>query len=426
DGNRYQLSESMATPVIIPQGCEPLDFTYTYADTNLPKTHWDEMSNTYYYKRKNEAEKKFVLDIPLQDKKINTLVNYKDSVIVGNGITYSFSLSYNPALSGAPLLVGNNKIVSVYSMLSSNNKVYLSGYPSGALEEWNPAKPWTYGTQTLTYYPPPIKSPESNPTLVANYRNGGFGIHQLYIVGETDKGHVIVTGNNIRTDTSVSIGTYKDGVTQQLLNAERFKDYVAKGHTISYSRKTAYVLAQKINSWEHWVYEYDPELNNVVDSFTIFTSPISSITGLIMLPNEELFGEYIDISGKKFLYTFDIRSKEVTWKESFTTSTNIFCKLGPDEQVWFSTTPISPAIAVFKKFNPYTKTVSTGPTLINPDKVSCIVSDIAFFKKDIYVGGYLNLIRIKDVVEPIPANLSPEQKITYIFDTYKKVNPTCN
>jgi hypothetical protein len=95
--------------------------------------------------------------------------------------------------------------------------------------------------------------------------------------------------------------------------------------------------------------------------------------------------------------------------------------------VWFSTTPINPRITVFKKFNPYTKLVTNGPTLTNPDiNVNSNVSDVAFFKNDIYIGGYLNLIRIKDVVEPIPTNLSPEQKIAYIFETYKKISPACN
>jgi hypothetical protein len=311
-------------------------------------------------------------------------------------------------------------------MLSANNKVYLSGYPSGALEEWDVTKAWTYGTQTLNYFPPPVKSPESNPTLVANFRNNSFGIHQLYIAGQTNSGHIVVTGNNTRTDTSVSMGTYKDGVIQQLLDANRFKDYLVKGHTLSYSRNTAYILAQKKDGWQNIVYEYDPQQNNVVDSFQIFTSAIQSLTGLVMLPNGELFGEFIDVSGVKYLYTFDIIGKEITWKQTFTTSTNILFKLGPDEQVWFSTTPTTPRTTVFKKFNPYTKQVTDGPTLANPDNVECIVSDISFMKNDIYVGGFLNLIRIKDVVEPMPANLSPEQKMTYILEKYKKVSPVCN
>jgi hypothetical protein len=425
DEVRFKLSASAATQEDVPVNCYPLNFTLTYADSSLPKTYWDELKNTYYYQYKNGEEKKFVLNVPVQDKKIQTLVNFNDSIIVGNGYTYSYTLAYNPATSLPPGMVGNNKLTSVHSMLSHNNNVYISGYPSGVLELWDPTRPWTYGTQTLTYLPPPVKSPESNPRVLANYRNNGSGIHDLYIVGTTNSKHIVVTGNNIRTDTSISVGTYKDGITQQLINADRFMGFIYKGHAISASKNTAYMLAQKVDGSQHWVYEYDPLLNNVVDSFAIFTTPIKSVTGLIMLPTEELFGEYTDIAGTKYLYTFDVASKKITWQTTYVSSIGIFYKLGPDDQVWFSTTPISPRITVFKKFNPYTKEITTGPTLSNPDPGDCNVSDIAFYKKDIYVGGYLNLIRINNVVEPVPNNLSPEQRIVHIFNAYKKIDTIC-
>jgi hypothetical protein len=330
-------------------------------------------------------------------------------------------------LASPPKLVGDNRLISVHGIKSFDNKIFMSGYPSGVLQQWDPTKPWTHGTQTLTYAPPPIKSPESNPTQLANYRTNNFGIHELVIAGSTDNGYLVVTGNNIRTDTSVSIGSYKDGVAQQLINADRFADYFVKGQTISYSQKTAYILAQKKDSYHNWVYEYDPEKNNVIDSFAIFTSPIRRVDGLIMLPNEELFGQFTDLSGVNYLYTFDIRTKTITWKQTFVTSGSIHYKLGPDEQVWFTTYPINPNVAVFKKFNPYTKQVSAGPSLTNPDvNMGSHVSDIAFFENDIYIGGYLNLMRIKNVVAPLPPNLTPEQKITYLFESYKKINMSCN
>ena len=311
-------------------------------------------------------------------------------------------------------------------MLSYNNKVFVGGYPSGQLLEWDPLKKWTYGTQSLTYTPPIISSPQSNPVLDANYRPGNFGIHQLYIAGVTNNGYMVVTGNNIRTDTSISIGTYKDGITQELIDAVRFKDYTVKGYAISFSQKTAYILAQKKDSWQHWVYEYDPVKNNVIDSFAIFTSPVADLTGLMMLPNEELFGEYKDLSGTSYLYTFDIASKQITWQQTYATSTPVCYRLGTDHQVWYSTTPISPKTTVFKKFNPYTKKVSDGPTFTNPDYVSCNVTDLAFLNNDLYIGGYLNLIRIKNAVDPVAGNVTPEQQVEQILNAYKKVKLTCN
>jgi len=434
----YKLSATSKTETVEPPAttCPTIDYTfYNESDTTLPKTYWDPVSTTYYFQPKNDTLHSLTIaGVVKYPRTIGFLANFKDSIIVGNGMLYNYTLDYKPTVPGLPKLVGDNNAYSVHGLLSANNKVYMSAYPNGVLEEWDPSKPWTLGTATLTYTPPPFTSPLSNARKAAIYRVDGEGPHELHLAGATEDGYVVVAGNNIRTDTSLCFGRYKNGDSTRLINAQRFKDYRYIAATISFSKKTAYVLGGKMDAGNkkyvsNIIFEYDPVSNNIVDSFPLFTTSVERLGDILVLPNEELFGSYSD-SGKKYLYTFDLISRKITWRGSFEVGArDYFFRLGPDEQVWIPTVVVGTSVPTFtfKKFDPYTKEITSGPTLTNPDKGGArTVYDLLFWKKDLYIGGFTNLIRFRNVVQPLPANIRPEDKVQWVFNTHQKPNTSCN
>ncbi len=423
DGKRYALSATVAT--LTTNHCPPINFTLPYTDNTTPATLWNDVNSTYYYRFKDQPEQQLTLGVPKQSRKTLHLAGYHDSLIVGIGSAYSYTFDYRTGENSAPKLVGDNSILTVHSMVGNENSIYLAGYPSGQLELWDPSRTWTFGTQTLTYTPPVITSPESNPQVVANFRPDGKGIHTMVIAGIAKDGRVVVTGSNIRTDTSIAFGSYKNGEWQMLANAERFKDYVMAGYTMNQNKDRAYVLALKRHTWKNLVFVYNP-LNNVIeDSFPIFETPIERLNSINMLPTGELFGDYKNATGS-FIYCFDVVTKSITWQQQYITSSPLYSAVAPDNMLWFSTTPINPAETVFKIFNPYTKKITTGPTIVNPDEVSCNVTSLLFRNTDVYVGGYLNLIRIKSAVASPLQPQQPELQVQMLFNQYQQLQSTCN
>jgi len=426
---KLSATQKTATTEPSPTSCPIINYTfYNETDPTLPQTMWNPVNTTYYYQPKNSPLDSIVLtDVQKFARATGYMANFKDSIIVGNGMLYNYTFSYNPNTTDSAKIVGDNNAVSVHGMVNSNNKIYMSAYPSGILEEWDPSKPWTFGTKTLTYTPPPFSSPLSNARKITSYRIAQEGPHELQIAGATQDGWVVVSGNNIRTDTSLCFGRYKNGDTTRLVDAARFKDYMYVSSTISYSKKTAYVLGVKKNN-SNLLYEYNPATNSIVDSFPLFTTPVKRLGSILVLPNEELFGSYVGNDDKKYLYTFDLANKKITWQGILEVGArDYFYKLGPDEQVWIPTVVANPPAFAFKKLDPYTKTITSGPTLISPDNGGArTVFDLLFWKKDLYISGFTNLIRFKNVVEPIPANMRPEEKVQWVFNTHQKPNTNCN
>jgi hypothetical protein len=104
-------------------------------------------------------------DVETYPLPVHRLVALPDGRLFGTAQAYSGRFLFDPKTGqGSPL---GNGGPSIYALAVCGDKLYWSGYPSGPVDVFDPARPWTLlkgGPPGLD--PPNEKSPESNPRRV--------------------------------------------------------------------------------------------------------------------------------------------------------------------------------------------------------------------------------------------------------------------
>jgi len=104
-------------------------------------------------------------DVETYPLPIHRLIPLPDGRLFGTAQAYSGRFLFDPKTGeGTPL---GNGGPSIYALIVHGDKLYWSGYPSGPIDEFDPARPWTLlkggppGQE-----PPDIRSTKSNPRRV--------------------------------------------------------------------------------------------------------------------------------------------------------------------------------------------------------------------------------------------------------------------
>ena len=157
-----------------------------------------------------------------------------------------------------------NPGLNVYGMLWYNDSiVYMSGYPSGTLVEWNMNQPWTVGTYFNGSARPP--SSTSNPKLIA-YWHTYSEISHAYKLIKLPNGVIATMGDIIRTGNSANIAFYNP-ITKQVWGYNSDSMYLQNVSDIAVCG-SKYVLFSTNNSngGKPKIFKYDTELHMMVDS----------------------------------------------------------------------------------------------------------------------------------------------------------------
>ena len=126
---------------------------------------------------------------PVAIYQINAL---PDGRIVGSGGSYLGSFIYDPETDEAkhPGIIH----LSHYSTALASDKVYMSGYPSSALFEWDPSAAWT-ANRSSTPFSKPLRedAPDANPRRLL-YMNQWAGTHKMWAATTGRDGKVYFGG----------------------------------------------------------------------------------------------------------------------------------------------------------------------------------------------------------------------------------------
>ena len=132
-----------------------------------------------WYQMPGEQEwKSFKYEVPTYPVAIYGVLALPDGRLVGSGGSYLGDYLYDPKTNQAshPGIIH----LSQYCATVAGGKVYMSGYPSSALFEWDPGKPWTANvSETARDKPLPENSAKSNPRRLC-YLNKWAGTHKMW------------------------------------------------------------------------------------------------------------------------------------------------------------------------------------------------------------------------------------------------------
>lgn len=180
--------------------------------------------------------------------------------------------------------------LNVYAMLQYNDSIiYMSGYPSGTLVEWNRNQPWTVGT----YYNGsgrPVSS-TSNPKLIAYWHSYSEISHAVKLI-KLNNGIIATMGGIIRTGNSANVAFFNP-ITRQVWGYNSDSMYLQGASDITaYGDKYVLFSTNSSNGGRPKIFKYDTELHRMVDSLDFGFKNY----GNIFCTGEMLFGIAQDTS----------------------------------------------------------------------------------------------------------------------------------
>jgi hypothetical protein len=188
---------------------------------------------------------------------------------------------------------------SIYALAVHGQRLYWSGYPSGPIDQFDPARPWTLLKGGPPWHEPPdIKSPESNPRRLVDSLHGKTRVKKMFSAAVGADGCLYFGGAGIRDYSGGSLGWFDaksgeyDGLWRPLSGYRIY--WVAPaldGRYIVASTKTA-----------------TDELNNDTrpDSAKLFvwdTSEKRIVRDLVPVPNASKAGPVIEVTPGRLLGT---------------------------------------------------------------------------------------------------------------------------
>jgi hypothetical protein len=396
-------------------GSRPLTDRVVYspydAESNeLPEIVWKGNEKKLYYKLADGTETSIIINDVIEDV-------YPTSAMIGAQSTLFVSASKVPELVSYDRSTGfkylGNYSITAHSMAvsdkSSNTRLYMGGYPKGAVMEYEVNQSWTVNNLTPSYTPPAITAVQSNPQKIIQFQDAdASGVRgSMYLSGmfQTKSGYLVAGGNNDRLTTStnreLSVGSYKNGTKRNIFLPE-FQNYEFSGMCLSKDSTVAYVAAQSTSGSAGKFYMYDPATNHITGSMDF---PLGSNPGNISLYAENII---VGTFGSS-VYLYDIAKKAIIFRQEMGINHTIYSlAIAPDHSVWinqtggdiFTTSVIK--LDIKKEANNVTATVSVIAKMIDEHKdentkpENMVFVETSAGRFDLYISGLKSLYRVSN------------------------------
>jgi hypothetical protein len=331
------------------------------------------------------------------------LMELPDGRLIGTGNAYGGMFIFDPKT--AQITTHPPIHLSHYATLSSQGKLYFSGYPSSPLFEYDPAKPWTVGTRLGDTSVLEPTDPTANPRRVAILEDSGC--HKMYAAAAAADGTIYMGGRWYRNGEHGGIGWWnpatneKGGMWRDISNYQvTHLAAVDGGNTIVISgKRSADSVLQKPKPEQGALIFFDHASKQVIGKLEVATN-IRGPGPIVAVAPHRLIGWTNNpddpTNQSSILYGIDSKSRTVAFRKILPLRLPIVVggnqkepfdfRLGPDGNIWTNS-----ATGVLLRIEPGNATVHVLGSLNTAGK-------IAFSGGDVYLSHGIALRRITGLV----------------------------
>ncbi|MCY7423119.1 MAG: WD40 repeat domain-containing protein [Chitinophagaceae bacterium] len=405
----YKLKEATTSPMDNrPLTDRVLYAPYNVEKTDLPELVWKGNEKKLYYKFTNGSEGSILINQVMEDVyPTSTMIGIKNSLFISASKVPEL-VSYN---RNAGFKYLGNYAITAHSMAvidnANNPKIFMGGYPKGAVLEYDLNNTWTVNNLTPTYTPPAITEVQSNPQKITQFQDAdASGVRgAMYLSGMfyTKNGFLIAGGNNDRltvsTNRELSIGSLRNGIKRNVYLPE-FQNYEYSGMCLSKDSNLAYVAAKSVSGSNGKIYVYNPATNSIIESMDF---PLGACPGTISIYSQNI----IVGSCEGTVYLYDISKRSIIFKHDMGYSQKIYSMVtAPDGSVWITLTGTDifntriVKLVIKNEPNNVTADVSLIANLSDSDRdentkpTSMVFVEATTGKFDLYISGLKSLYRV--------------------------------
>jgi len=350
----------------------------------------------------------FDYEVPVSPQALYRLREMPDGRLFGTGGAYLGHFICDPR-TGEYVHPGLLHL-SHYSTAFLGGKIYMSGYPTSPLFEWDPSKPWTANAplpdgRTLMEH-----DPRANPRRVARLGAKEIaGTHKMYAAVTGADRKVYFGGRWIRDGAAGGLAWYDPATGEAAGLWEPFSNYqithlttIREGRTIVIStRRVDDPLLGKPKPEQGRLFLFDTACKKLV----AHTDPVAKAKGagpIAGVGGGRVIGWTVDPDDEKssILYGYDADANQVAWRKPIpfrlpvrigsNQKERFDFRLGPDGRVW---TYMGSSVLV---------TIDPANGMIQPVGRVAGGSRIAFSGGNVYVGGTPAVRRLKGVSTLMP------------------------
>jgi len=352
--------------------------------------------------------KSYQYTIQTTAKTVYRVFTLPDGRIFGGAKEYDGYFIYDPNVNQLTRL---GKIqLSLYAISELNAKIYLSGYPSASLFEYDPSLPWTQnsndwepGKEVVDY-----KDASLNPKFLGYLRESS-GIHKVFRSTTAADGNIYFGGRWYRDGVGGGISWWNPTTQKQDGISDIFSNYMVRYMTTTGNGR--YVVASTYGVRDDLLHKPTPTKGRLFVFDTLTKEIIRTIdpvaesitTGRVV----GVDGDYIigittyDERSKTVIYRVNVVTGEMAYKMTFDIPSRVYIgsnqdnsislKVGPDGYVW---TFIRNQVLV--KIEP--KTGKIHPIGVIYDGLEGGSGEFTFSGKDLYLNGLRDLRLIKNII----------------------------
>lgn len=357
--------------------------------------------------------------VPTYAAPVSQVCTLPDGRIFGAAGNYLGNFVYDPASEQCTHL--GKLSLSQYCQIVAGGKVYLSGYPSAALYEYDPSRPWTAFVAEKPWLKPlPEDQPASNPRRVAYLSHAGSGAHKMWAAALGADGKVYFGGRWYRNGEGGGLGWYDPktqqagGISEPFSNQQIcFLTAADRGRTLVIStRPVRDAVLNKPMAKAGKLFVFDIAAGKIVREIepvadALFAGAIAGgadarVLGLTYDPTDTAHGALHE--KRSVLYSVDLASGKIVFvkklpfpvgfltNENFDHTDGFDFQTGPDGKVWTYTGGAMEAVNPEKSWG----FVYTHPALVRIDPRNGSVDVLgkmdragamAFRGTDLYLSG---------------------------------------
>lgn len=353
-----------------------------------------------WYRPYKESWKSIDLTVPVYPIEIVRLTELWDGRLFGSGRSYKGHFIYDP-LSNQSLYLGSIPL-SHYTTALHDNKIHMSGYPSGKFYIYAPDKQWTVGNQTPFSNKIHETDMLSNPRLICSLREY-CGVSKIYdsVVGIDDKiyfgGRWARNGNGgglawWDTNTEQAGGMWKEFSNYQI----SYMTSVDKGRYIVISTTAVEdVVLKKPRPKQGKLFVFDTSKGEIIREIAPIPNVVSS--GLIVGIGDKLvlgMTDHPNDSRQSILYKCNVLDGDAVDKIIVPYALGI--KLGSDQRVRFDYR-LGPEGKVWTYVNNVIVKIDPEDMEIEIVGKIDLGGKMAFTGKDLYLSGSEFLRRVPGI-----------------------------
>lgn len=318
-------------------------------------------------------------EVTVTPSEIRRLREMPDGRLIGSAASYQNFFIHDPA-TGQTTTLGKIPL-SHYATAFAGGKVYLVGYPSTPVYEYDPQQPWTPGRGTPLAPAPAIDQPGSNPRRLV-YLNQHIKTHHGYTAVTGADGRIYVGAHAERACVGGGLGWWdpasqtSGGIRQPWFELHDVAGLIAvrAGRWIVYGSRTVRDPATGQTAPEAKLFVYDTEAGTIVRDFAPL--PGRQSTGPIEAVGETLVMGLAPKAGEQpaTVFVADVAAGQVLRQRDLPGERRGAFRAGPDGSVWTFLDDVLVRIA------PESLEVTVVGRLPEP-------GDFAFAGRDIYFAG---------------------------------------